>query len=166
MRGKKSDWHGHPDDPPRRRANKQRGRGTYDNDRPPVCAVVGRESRQVRIRVMQNTQGGTLCPFVERFTKPEATIYTDEYDSYNKLKRVRLTVCHSHNEWARDADGDGLREVHVNSNEGGWTGLRNFLRPFRGVHKKCLAGYVAIYEFAVNHKCVSPQFVSAIVHSH
>ncbi len=166
MRGKKSDWHGHADDPPRRRANKPRGRGTYANDRPPVCAVIGRESRQVRIRVVQNTQGGTLCPFVERFTKPEATIYTDEYDSYNQLRRVRLTVCHSHNEWARDADGDGLREVHVNSNEGGWTGLRNFLRPFRGVHKKCLAGYVAIYEFAVNQKCVSPQFVSAIVHLH
>ena len=79
---------------------------------------------------------------------------------------MRLTVCHSHNEWARDADGDGLREVHVNSNEGGWTGLRNFLRPFRGVHKKCLVGYATIYEFAVNQKCVSPHFVSAIVHSH
>jgi hypothetical protein len=46
---------------------------------------MGRESRQVRIRVMENTQGGTLCPFVERFTRPEAILYTDEYDSYNKL---------------------------------------------------------------------------------
>ena len=44
---------------------------------------------------MKNTQGQTLCPFVEQFTQPEATLYTDEYDSYNKLKRMRHTVCHS-----------------------------------------------------------------------
>ncbi len=27
---------------------------------------------------------GLKCPFVEQFTKPEATLYTDEYDSYNR----------------------------------------------------------------------------------
>ncbi len=115
------------------------------------------------MRVMTNTQGKTLCPFVEQFTQTDATVYTDEYDSYNQLARVRLTVCHAQKEWARDADGDGVREVHVNSNEGGWTGLRNFLRPYRGVHKRYLSGYVAIQEFAVNNKVVSPAFVSSIV---
>ena len=115
---------------------------------------------------MKNTQGATLCPFVETFTKPEATLYTDEYDSYNKLKRVRHTVCHSKNEWARDDNRDGIREFHVNSNEGGLTGLRNFLRPFRSVDKHDLSGYVAIHEFAVNHRAISPEFVSVIVRSH
>lgn len=166
MRGKKGEWHGDPDDPPRGRANKRRGRGTYANDRPPICAVIGRQSRQVRIRVVQNTRAVTLCPFVEKFTKTDAILYTDEYDSYNQLKRIRHTVCHSQNEWARDDDGDGMREVHVNSNEGGWTGLRNFLRPFRGVHKQYLSGYVAIHEFAVNQKCVSPHFIAALVRLH
>ena len=87
---------------------------------------MSRQSRQARIRVMKNTQGVTLCSFVEKFAKAEATTYTDEYDSYNRLKRIRHTDCHSQNEWARDDDGDGIREVHVNSNEGGWTGLRKF----------------------------------------
>ena len=128
--------------------------------------MIGRETRQVRIRVMKNTQGKTLCPFVERFTRAEATLYTDEYDSYNHLKHIRHTVCHGNNEWARDDDGDGIREVHVNSNEGGWTGLRNFLRPFRGVHKAYLSGYVAIHELAVNHKRVSPAIISALVRLH
>ena len=128
--------------------------------------MIGRETRQVRIRVMKNTQGKTLCPFVERFTQAEATLYTDEYDSYNRLKRIRHTVCHGKNEWARDDDGDGVREVHVNSNEGGWTGLRNFLRPFRGVHKDYLSGYAAIHELAVNHKRVSPAIISALVRIH
>ena len=35
-RGKKGDKHRDPCDPPRRRANKRRGHGTYENDRPPV----------------------------------------------------------------------------------------------------------------------------------
>jgi transposase-like protein len=115
---------------------------------------------------MKNTQGKTLCPFVEQFTHLGTTVYTDEYDSYNRLKRSHLTVCHAKNEWARDANGDGIREVHVNGNEGGWTGLRNFLRTFRGVHKKYLSGYVAIHEAAVNYKRVTPAFVSAMVGSH
>lgn len=128
--------------------------------------MIGRETRQVRIRVMKNTQGNTLCPFVEHFTQAEATLYTDEYDSYNRLQRIRHTVCHGKNEWARDDDGDGVREVHVNSNEGAWTGLRNFLRPYRGVHKAYLSGYVAIHEMAVNHKQVSPDLISALVRLH
>ena len=128
--------------------------------------MIGRETRQVRMRVMKNTQSKTLCPFVERFTHSEATLYTDEYDSYNRLQRIRHTVCHGKNEWARDDDGDGVREVHVNSSEGGWTGLRNFLRPYRGVHKAYLSGYVAIHEMAVNHKQVSPAIISALVRIH
>ena len=51
MRGKKGVPHPDPEDPPRRRANKVRGHGTWDNDRPPVCGVVGRESGQVRLTV-------------------------------------------------------------------------------------------------------------------
>jgi transposase-like protein len=115
---------------------------------------------------MKNTQGQTLCPFVEQFTHADATVYTDEYDSYNKLKHHRLTVSHSLNGWARDHDSDSIREVHVNSNEGGWTSLRNFLRTFRGVHKKYLSAYVAIHEAAVNDKQVTPAFISAIVRLH
>jgi transposase-like protein len=115
---------------------------------------------------MKNTQGVTLCPFVERFTHPKATLYTDEYNSYNQLKRVRHTVCHAKNEYTRDDDGDGIREVHVNSNEGGWTELRNLLRPYRGVHKAYLSGYVAIHELALNHKRISPALVSSIVRVH
>jgi len=51
-------------------------------------------------------------------------------------------------EWARD-DGDGIRQVRVNTLEGLWTGMRNFLRPFRGVSKWFLAQYVAVFQFMV-----------------
>ncbi|MBI4564297.1 MAG: hypothetical protein HY716_06355 [Planctomycetes bacterium] len=59
-------------------------------------------------------------------------------------------------EWARDDDGDGIREVHCNMSEGLWTGWRNILRPFRGVHKKYLAPYVAVFEWAHNLKTRKP----------
>lgn len=166
MRGKKGDEHFDPLDPPRCRANKQRGRGTYANDRPPVLGVIGRETGQTRLRVVRDTRTETLCGFVEQFTQPEARVYTDEYQSYNALKRIRETVCHGIKEWARDDDGDGWFETHTNSIEGLWTGLRNFLRPFRGVHKRYLPGYVAIHECRVNLKAISPSFIATLVRSH
>jgi transposase len=166
MRGKKSCEHFDPLDPPRRHANKRRGRGTYANDRPPVLGVIGRETGQVRLRVVLDTKASTLCPLVEQFTHPDALVYTDEYASYDPLKRARITVCHGKNEWARDEDGDGWYETHTNTDEGMWTGLRNFLRPFRGVHKAYLDGYVAIYEFHVNLKAISPAFIAALVRRH
>ena len=47
--------------------------------------------------------------------------------------------------------------------DGVWTTVRNFLRPFRGVHKKFLSGYIAICEFAINLKSVTTEFISQLV---
>jgi transposase-like protein len=47
-----------------------------------------------------------------------------------------------------------------------WTDVRNFLRPFKGVHKKHLSGYVAMAEFRRNLKRISPAFIAAIVFTH
>ena len=165
-RGKKGDKHRAPLDPPRRRAHKQRGHGTYDNDRPPIVGTVGRQSGQCRLRVRHPTAGKTLQTHVHGYTQQEATCYPDEWQGYNRLKRAHSTVCHSQKEWARDDDGDGVREVHVNTIEGLWTTARNFLRPFRGVHKKCLKDYLAICEHKINFKRISPTFISQLVAQH
>ena len=42
-------------------------------------------------------------------------------------------VCHSKGEYARDENGDGLYEVHVNTMEGVWSLLRSWLCPHRGI---------------------------------
>jgi transposase-like protein len=166
-RGKKGElhyeWHYYGYDPPRRRANKRKGHGTYANDRPPVLGTVGRESGQVRLRVVKDTTGQTLRGHVHQFTAELAQVYTDEWVGYNGLRRAHATVCHSIKEWARDDDGDGIREVHTNTTEGMWASVRTFLRPFRGVHKRYLSGYIAMCEFSINLKRISPAFISALV---
>jgi hypothetical protein len=43
------------------------------------------------------------------------------------------------------------------------TTLRNFLRPFGGVHKQSLQAYVAMGEHRINHKRVSPECIAALV---
>ena len=87
-RGKKGDKHGDPCDPPRRRANKRRGHGTYENDRPPIVGTVGRESGQCRLRVRQHTDGKTLQTHVHGYTKKDTTCYTDEWQGYNQINVV------------------------------------------------------------------------------
>ena len=94
-------------------------------------------------------------------------VNTDEwagYDHLPELDRGRATVCHvpGRREWARDDDGDGVREVHNNTLEGFWTGLRNFLRPFRGVNKCLLCQYVAMFEWSYNIKEVTMEFLRAL----
>ncbi len=163
MRGKKGEKHDDPNDPPRRRANKQQGHGTFENDRPPIVGTVGRESGQVRLRVAKRTDSRTLKKHTAQFTRPRSVVNTDEWQGYNQIERQRVTVNHGEHEWARDDDGDGIREIHINTVEGMWTGIRNFLRPFRGVNKNYLSDYVAMCEHNVNVKCITPQFIAALV---
>ena len=97
-------------------------------------------------------------------TQPGTVVNTDEWGAYHHLPqadRLHLTVCHTpgNREWARDDDGDGIREVHNNTIEGFWTGLRNFLRPFRGVNKVYLQQYIAVHEWAHNLKQVTLEYL-------
>ena len=154
------------EDVPRCRTNNRRGLGTMANDRPPIQGVVGRTSGQIRLTICENTQQQTIQPKVERATSRTATGYTDESSAYNQVSdtgRAHYTVCHSHRESARDDDGDGIREVHGNTREGIWTGLRNFLRPFRGVHKKYLAQYIAVFDWAHSLKTVTVKFLRRVM---
>jgi transposase-like protein len=102
--GGKGERHPDPDDPPRRRANKRQGHGSYDNDRPPIVGSVGRTSAEVRLRVEKHTDQQTLLAHVHRYAEAQATVYTDEWRAYERVQRTHLTVCHGIKEWARDED--------------------------------------------------------------
>jgi transposase len=131
-----------------------------------VAGVVGRESGHVRLEVVGNSDRETLEDGVDRATLEGATVDTDEWRGYGRLpemKRGHATVSHADREWARDDDGDGVREVHDNTLEGIWTGLRNYLRTFRGVSKHYLAQYVAIFQWGHNIKVVTDEFLQTLL---
>src|SRR3954447_3284662 len=166
--GEKGVPHRDPDDPPRRRANRRRGHGTWENDRPPVVGVVGRQSGEARLEVVEHADQATLEEIVTGATTPGTAVYTDEWTGYDhlpELGRTHSTVCHTpgQREWARDADGDGVREVHNNTLEGLWTGVRNFLRTFRGVNKEYLGQYLGIFEWGYKIKAVTREFLRALL---
>lgn len=128
--------------------------------------MFGRESKQIRLEVCLTASIEQIQPKVEYSTDKDIHLYTDEAGAYNRVRksgRRHSTVCHSKKEFARDDDGDGINEVHCNSCEGLWTGVRNFIRPFRGVHKKYLAQYIAIFENNFNFKKQFIQVIRAMI---
>lgn len=52
--------------------------------------------------------------------------------------------------------------MHDNTLEGIWTGLRNYLRMFRGINKTYLAHYVAIFLWSYTIKAVTDEFLRAL----
>jgi len=62
-----------------------RGHGTWDNDRPPVLGVVGRQSGQLYLHVAHHSTRAGLEPQVLAHTQPGTTVNTDEWGAYNHL---------------------------------------------------------------------------------
>jgi transposase-like protein len=105
------------------------------------------------MRMLANVQQRTLQPIFEATIALGSIVYTDEYDIYCRLLEwgyEHRTVCHSRGEYARDEDGDGFHEVHVNTMEGVWSLLRSWLRPHRGVSQENLPLYLALFELMHN----------------
>lgn len=108
---------------------------------------------QVAIQRLENVRQVTIEPLLRATILPGTQVYTDEYDIYSRLIEWgygHSTVCHSRGEYARDEDGDGFHEVHVNTIEGFWSLLRSWLRPHRGISQEKLPLYLGFFEFVHN----------------
>jgi len=105
--------------------------------------------------MLANVQRQSIEPLVRATIAAGSLIYTDEYGIYNALSDggyEHKTVCHAAGEYARDDDGDGFCEVHVNTMEGFWSLLRSWLRPHRGISQEQLPLYLSFFEFVHNTK--------------
>ena len=105
--------------PRRRRLKGKRGRGTIEDDKCPVLGLVQRGGL-VKLTVVPNVQQKTIKPIIEKTITKFSTIYTDEYNIYAKLEEweyYHKTVNHSLGQYAKDEDGDGIYEVHCNTQE-------------------------------------------------
>ncbi len=108
---------------------------------------------EVVLHMLANVQQTTIEPIIEQTIVAETMVYTDEYAIYGRLVEWGYrpkTVNHSQGEYARDEDGDGFCEVHVNTIEGLWSLLRSWLRPHRGVSQEQLPLYLGFFEFVHN----------------
>src|SRR6266511_5932627 len=94
-RGKTSTPHRDPTDPPRRRANKHRGHGTYANDRPPLSSVISRETGEQRFWVCAHADTHPCHELIaENIPSDRTRLYTDEGQSYHGSHAAHATVCH------------------------------------------------------------------------
>jgi hypothetical protein len=59
--------------------------GTYQNDRPPIHGVVGRDLGQIRLSVCCNTKQKTIEKEMKEKSPVGATIHTDESHAYFHL---------------------------------------------------------------------------------
>ena len=118
------------------------------------------------IRLLANVQQATIRPVIEATVAQGALVHTDEYDVYARLEAWgygHKTVCHARGEYARDDDGDGFCEVHVNTAEGFWSLLRSWLRPHRGISQEKLPYYLALFEFVHNARCRGKALLGALL---
>jgi transposase len=129
----------------------KRGRGTAQDDKVPVLGMIQRNGFVI-IRALENVQRKTIQPLIQRFVQSGSKVFTDEYCIYSWLSGFyeHQTVNHGQGEFARDEDGDGKFEVHVNTMEGFWSLLRPWLRPHRGVSQERLPFYLGFFEFLHN----------------
>lgn len=134
-----------------------------------MAGVVGRESGEVRLDVIGSAGGAELEEVIDDTCLEEVTVNTDEWPGYSRVGQQRHRVHHAvdhsgpKSTWALDLDGDGVREVHGNTQEGLWTGMRIFLSRFRGVSKWYLAQYVAVFQWAHNEKRATDDFLRALL---
>ena len=136
----------------RRRLKGAPGRGTLEKEKPPILGMIQRNG-EVVLHMLANVQQKTIQPILKRTIQLGSLIFTDEYDIYARLDvwgYQHKTVNHSAGEYARDEDGDGFHEVHVNTMEGFWSLLRSWLRPHRGISQEQLPVYLGFFEFIHN----------------
>ena len=117
------------------------GRGA--KDKTAVVAVKDRGSKQVRAKVVKNTDQPTLQSFVLKNVAPTAKVYTDDASAYNGLPRDREAVKHSVGEYVR-----GM--AHINGVESFWSMLK---RAHKGTFHKLSPKHLQRYvnEFAAKN---------------
>lgn len=121
---------------------------------------------QVVIRMLPNVKQETIKPIIIEAVAKGTLIHTDAYDIYARLPQwgyQHKTVCHAQGEYARDEDGDGFHEIHVNTIEGFWSLLRSWLRPHRGISQEKLPIYLGFFQFVHNARKRGKALLGALI---
>ncbi len=123
------------------------------------------------LRRLADVRQKTIQPVIAATVAEGSLVHTDEYGIYARLPAWgyrHKTVCHGRGEYARDEDGDGFCEVHVNTVEGFWSLLRSWLRPHRGISQACgtaarLPLHLGFFQFVHNARRRGRALLGALV---
>lgn len=128
---------------------KKRGRGTYNEDKPPIVTIIERNTRLTIFSVEKKLSKELIQNKIEKHCSKPVKIFTDDYTIYHNLKKHSMVVDHeiiNHGE-RKYADG----ENHVNNTENRHSLLRPYLNMFRGISKENLNIYVKFFQFTFNN---------------
>ena len=105
------------------------------------------------VRMLADVRQAAIRPVIEGNVARGALVQTDEHDVYARPEEWghgHGTACHARGEHARDGDGDGFREVHVDATEGVRSLLRSWPRPHRGVPREKPPAYLGFFQVVHN----------------
>src|SRR4051794_2320192 len=139
----------------RRRLRGAPGRGTLAKDKPPVLGLLQRGG-EVAVRMLADVRQATIRPVIEGSVAKGALVHTDGYGVHGRLDERgygHKTVCHARGEYARDGDGDGFCELHVDPPGGFWSLPRSWLRPHRGISREKLPAYPGFFQLVHDARC-------------
>lgn len=113
--------------------------------------VLGAAQRQGKViaNVVPDVKRHTLVPFMAHNVQRDATLFTDEFPSYDHMARIgykHLRIEHHLRVYARG-------NIHTNSIEGFWSLVkRGISGVYHAVSPKYLQSYLDEYSFRYNHR--------------
>jgi len=136
-----------------------RGRGTFEKDKPAIVTFVDRNTKETMFFVPEHLSGDNIIDKIggHMDSEREITVYTDEYKMYSKLERVgylHKSVDHSI-EYVN-------RHIHINNCENRHYLLRPFLIIRRGVSKYNLQSYANFFQFFFNTRLQSHNSIEIV----
>ncbi len=122
--------------------------GRSSKSKAPVIGAVERKGNIIA-KVVTDTTSATIEPFVKEYVNPKAQVKTDEYKSYNQLRRLGYKhdiVCHSAKEYVRG-------NTHTNNLENFWSQLKRSINgTYHSVSRKHLQSYVNEFAYRYNRR--------------
>ena len=136
---------------PRRRGLKRRGRGAWNQDKPPIFVLVERGGLEDYVP-SSDVEAEIALKIIGRRVSEGSAIYTDCFKVYLSLSEAgyrQEAVNHSKGEWDRG-------EAHVNGCENRASLLRPWLVVHRGICKDNLSLYLSVFKACGKFRGMSP----------
>jgi len=135
----------------------RRGRGATGKS--VVFGLLERDGR-VYTRVVDAVSKEILMDVIRKKARKGSVYYTDQFRSYNSLKRYgkHYTIQHT-KEFKKVKKG---RSVHINGIEGFWSFAKHGLYNYRGVSQSNFPLYLKEMEYRYNHR--SDNLLQLLIH--